>query len=146
MANIRQKTSHNFNPEKKWVIIDAKDANLGRLASFVASKLRGKDKTTFSPFIDCGDYVVVINAKLITTTGQKLDQKTYYHYSGYPGGLKETKLKDLLNRKPEFPLMHAVKGMLPKNKLGNKILKNLRVFAGVEHTHQSQKPLEIKIN
>lgn len=126
--------------DKKWWIVDAEDKSLGRLASKIAQRLRGKDKAIFTPFLDCGDNVIVINAAKVRVTGGKLDKKVYHRYSGYPGGLRETRLRDMLDRKPEFPVWKAVKGMLPKNKLGRKQLKNLKVYAGSEHPHASQKP------
>ncbi len=132
--------------ERKWYVVDAKDMTLGRLSSEVAKVLRGKHKPTYTHHIDTGDFVIVINAKDIKVTGKKLDQKLYRHYTGYAGGLKEISLRDLLEKKPEKVIYEAVRGMLPKNRLGRKMLKKLRVYSGPEHKHEAQKPevLEIK--
>lgn len=132
--------------ERKWYVVDAKDMTLGRLSSEVAKVLRGKHKPTYTPHIDTGDFVIVINAKDIKVTGKKLDQKLYRHYTGYAGGLKEISLRNLLEKKPEKVIYEAVRGMLPKNRLGRKMLKKLRVYSGPEHKHEAQKPevLEIK--
>jgi len=126
--------------EKKWLIIDAKDIVLGRLASQVALLLRGKHKPTFTPHTDGGDYVIVINADKIKVTGNKLEDKKYYTHTLYPGGLKTKVLKDILETKPEYIIEEAVKGMLPKNKLGKQMFKKLKVFKGSEHPHESQQP------
>lgn len=128
------------NVERKWYVIDADGVVLGRLASQVALMLRGKHKPTFTPHVDTGDYIIVVNTDKIAMTGKKLDQKVYYHHSGYPGGLKETKYRDLLANKSEFALKKAVKGMLPKGPLGNAMLKKLKVYAGAEHPHAAQQP------
>ena len=131
------------NPDKidrKWYVVDAKGATLGRLASEVASVLRGKNKPEFTPHVDCGDYVIVVNADKIKVTGKKLDQKIYYHHSDYVGGMKETTLKELLAKKPERVIEFAVKGMLPKGPLGRKMYTKLHVYAGPEHNHAAQKP------
>jgi large subunit ribosomal protein L13 len=125
---------------RKWFVIDAEGQNLGRLSSQIAHILRGKHKPTFSPSVDTGDYVIVVNAEKIKVTGRKLDQKTYVRHSGHLGRRKETKLKDMLNKKPEFVISHAVKGMLPKNNLGRAMLTKFHVYAGPEHKHQAQKP------
>ncbi len=132
--------------ERKWYVVDAADHTLGRLASEVASVLRGKNKPTYTPHMDTGDYVIVVNADKIKVTGKKLDQKIYYHHSDYVGGMKETTLKDMLAKKPEYVIEHAVKGMLPKGPLGRQMYKKLRVYAGPEHEQAAQKPevLEIK--
>ncbi len=137
------------NPDKidrKWYVVDAKGCTLGRLASEVASVLRGKNKPVFTPHVDCGDYVVVINAKEIKVTGKKLDQKIYYNHSDYVGGMKETTLRELLAKKPERVIELAVKGMLPKGPLGRKMYTKLHVYAGSEHEQMAQKPevMEIK--
>ena len=128
------------NPDKldrKWYVVDATGCTLGRLSSEVASVLRGKNKTCFTPHVDCGDYVIVVNADKIKVSGKKLDQKIYYHHSDYVGGMKETTLKELLAKKPiEF----AVKGMLPKGPLGRKMYTKLHVYAGPDHNHAAQKP------
>lgn len=126
--------------EKKWYIVDAKDQILGRLASGVARILRGKHKQIFTPHVDCGDYVIVINADKIKVTGKRQELKTYFHYSGYPGGAKFRTFKEYLQKHPEFVIEHAVKGMLPKGRLGRKIVKKLKVYAGEVHPHQAQKP------
>ena len=126
--------------ERKWYVIDADGVVLGRLASQVALMLRGKHKPTFTSHVDTGDYIIVVNTDKIAMTGRKLDQKIYYHHSGYPGGLKETKYRDLLANKSEFALKKAVRGMLPKGPLGNKMFKKLKVYAGAEHPHAAQQP------
>ena len=126
--------------QRKWYVVDAEGVVLGRLASQVASILRGKNKPTFTPHVDTGDYVIVINADKIVLTGKKLDQKIYYKHSGYPGGLKETPYRRLLAEKPEFVIRHAVTGMLPKGPLGRAMAKKLKVFAGPEHDHAAQQP------
>ena len=137
------RTTHITKPqdvERKWFVVDAAGQNLGRLSSQIAHILRGKHKPTFSPSVDTGDYVIVINADKVKVTGRKLDQKTYTRYSGYIGHKKEIKLRDVLNKKPEFVLSHAVKGMLPKNTLGRKMFAKFHVYAGPEHKHQAQQP------
>ena len=126
--------------ERQWYVVDATGHTLGRLASEVASILRGKNKPTFTPHIDTGDYVIIVNADQINVTGKKMDQKIYRHYSGYVGGMKEQTLKEKLARKPEDVLYLAVKGMLPKGPLGRQMIKKLFVYAGPEHKHQAQKP------
>jgi large subunit ribosomal protein L13 len=141
--------SYMANPskiERKWYVVDATGHTLGRLTSEIASILRGKNKPEFTPHVDTGDYVIVVNAEKIKVTGKKLDQKIYYHHSEYVGGMKETTLKDMLAKKPEYVIEHAVKGMLPKGPLGRQMAKKLHVYAGAEHDHAAQKPevLEIK--
>ena len=126
--------------DRKWYVVDATDMTLGRLASEVAKVLRGKNKAIFTPHIDTGDYVIVINAEKIAVTGKKLDQKIYYHHSDYVGGMKETTLREKLAKKPESVIELAVKGMLPKGPLGRQMLKKLHVYAGPEHKHEAQKP------
>lgn len=126
--------------ERKWYVVDAAGQTLGRLASEVASILRGKRKPTYTPHVDTGDFVIVINASQIALTGKKLDQKKYRRHTGYPGGLKETTARDMLAKKPEKMIELAVKGMLPKNSLGRKQLKKLKVYAGAEHPHEAQQP------
>ena len=126
--------------EKKWYVIDAEGQTLGRLASEVAAILRGKNKPYYTPNIDTGDFVIVINAEKIVLTGKKLTDKYYYRHSGYPGGLKSTQYKDLIATKPELVIEKAVKGMLPKGKLGRAQGKKLKVYAGPEHKHQAQNP------
>ena len=126
--------------DRKWYVVDATGLTLGRLASEVASVLRGKKKPIFTPHIDTGDYVIVINAEKIAVTGKKLDQKIYYHHSEYVGGMKKATLREKLNKKPEQVIEHAVKGMLPKGPLGREMYKKLFVYAGPEHKHAAQKP------
>ena len=128
------------NVDRKWYVVDATDQTLGRLASEVAKVLRGKNKPIFTPHIDTGDNVIVINADKIKVTGKKLDQKVYYHHSDYVGGMKETTLKEMLNKKPEQVIELAVKGMLPKGPLGRQMYTKLHVYAGPEHQHAAQKP------
>ncbi|MEC7912156.1 MAG: 50S ribosomal protein L13 [Pseudomonadota bacterium] len=123
-----------------WYIVDASNKVLGRLATKLADKLRGKDKSTFTPHVDGGDYVVVINAEKVKVTGNKFNNKKYYTHSTYPGGLKMKIFKDLIKTKPEYIIEKAVKGMLPKNKLGKQIFKKLKVYKGSEHPHESQQP------
>lgn len=126
--------------ERKWYVVDATGYTLGRLSSEIAKVLRGKNKPTYTPHIDTGDYVIVINAEHIKVTGKKLDQKIYYNHSDYVGGMKETTLKEMLAKKPERVIELAVKGMLPKGPLGRAMIKKLHVYAGPEHGHQAQKP------
>ena len=126
--------------ERKWYVVDATGYTLGRLASEVAKILRGKNKPIFTPFIDTGDYVIITNADKIKVTGKKLEQKVYYRHSDYVGGMKETTLKEMLNKKPERVIELAVKGMLPKGPLGRTMYKKLFVYAGPEHKHEAQKP------
>ena len=132
--------------ERKWYVVDATDLTLGRLASEVAAVLRGKNKPIFTPHIDTGDNVIIVNAEKIKVTGKKLNQKLYRSHSAYTGGFKETTLKEMMDKKPEQVIIHAVKGMLPKNALGKNMLKKLHVYAGADHKHQAQKPevLELK--
>lgn len=126
--------------ERKWHIVDADGQTLGRVATVIATHLRGKHKPTFDPSVDCGDFVVVINAGKIRVTGRRLDQKKYYRHSGYPGGLREITLRDQLERYPTRPIVAAVKGMLPKNSLGRAMMKKMKVYAGAEHPHAAQQP------
>ena len=126
--------------DRKWYVVDAEGQTLGRLASEVAKVLRGKNKPIFTPHIDCGDYVIIINADKVAVTGRKLDQKIYYHHSDYVGGMKETTLREKMNKKPEEVVELAVKGMLPKGPLGRQMYKKLFVYAGSEHKHAAQKP------
>ena len=127
---------------RKWYVVDASKYTLGRLASQVASVLRGKHKPYYTPYTDCGDYVVVVNAKDVKLTGNKLDQKTYFHHTGYIGGAKFVPIKEVLEKHPERVFEHAVKGMLPKGALGEQMYKKLHVYAGPEHEQQAQKPEE----
>ena len=126
--------------ERKWYVVDAEGCTLGRLASGVASVLRGKNKPQFTPHVDTGDYVIVVNADKIKVTGKKLEQKIYYNHSDYVGGMRETTLKEMLAKKPERVIELAVKGMLPKGPLGRQMIKKLHVYAGAEHGHEAQKP------
>ncbi len=126
--------------ERKWHVVDAEGKTLGRLASEIARVLRGKHKPIFTPYMDTGDYVIVVNAEKIKVSGKKLKQKIYYHHSGYVGGMKETTLKEMLAKKPERVLELAVRGMLPKGPLGRQMYKKLFVYAGPEHKHAAQKP------
>ena len=132
--------------ERKWYVVDATGYTLGRLASEVAKVLRGKNKPIFTPHMDCGDYVIIVNADKVTVTGKKLDQKIYYHHSEYVGGMKETTLREMMTKKPEKVVKLAVKGMLPKGALGKSMLKKLHVYAGPDHEQAAQKPevLEFK--
>ena len=132
--------------ERKWYVVDATGHTLGRLTSEIAKVLRGKNKPTYTPFIDTGDYVIVVNADKIKVTGKKLEQKIYFNHSGHVGGVRETKLADMMAKKPTDVITLAVKGMLPKGPLGRAMLKKLHVYAGPEHPHAAQKPeaLEIK--
>ncbi|MCM1027542.1 MAG: 50S ribosomal protein L13 [Roseburia sp.] len=130
--------------DRKWYVVDATDMTLGRLASQVASVLRGKNKPIFTPHMDTGDYVIIVNAEKIKVTGKKLDQKIYHHHSAYVGGMKETTLREKLNKKPEEVVEMAVKGMLPKGPLGRQMYKKLFVYAGPEHKHAAQKPEVLK--
>ncbi|EYE87730.1 50S ribosomal protein L13 [Fervidicella metallireducens AeB] len=132
--------------QRKWYVVDATDKTLGRLASQVAAILRGKNKATFTPHVDTGDYVIIINAEKVALTGKKLDQKLYRKHSLYPGGLKETPYRKMLETKPELVVEEAVRRMLPKGPLGSKMFKKLKVYAGAQHEHEAQKPevLELK--
>jgi large subunit ribosomal protein L13 len=126
--------------EKKWYLVDAKDKVLGRVASRVAAALRGKNKPSFTPFMDMGDNVIVINADKVRLTGGKPLKKIYYHHSGYPGGIKEARFVDVMKKNPTFPLKNAIKGMLPHNRLGRRQFLHVKVYAGASHPHQAQKP------
>lgn len=128
-----------------WLVVDAEDVVLGRLASQVAARLRGKHNPLYTPHVDCGDFVVVINADKIKLTGRKEEQKMYYHHSGYMGGLKSINAEKLRQKRPEDLLRSAVKGMLPKNRLGRKLYKKLKVYAGSEHPHQAQQPQPLEL-
>ena len=131
---------------EEWYVIDATDEVLGRLASQVAKILRGKNKPSYTPHADCGDYVIVVNAEKVKLTGKKLTDKVYTRHTGYPGGQRFATAADYLKKKPEFVIEEAVRGMLPKTRLGEAIFKNLKVYAGPEHNHQAQTPKEIKLN
>lgn len=130
--------------ERKWYVIDAEGQTLGRLSTQVATILRGKHKPTYTPHVDTGDHVIIINAEKVVLTGKKLDQKKFRWHTGYLGGLKERSYRDMMQKQPEKVLMHSVKGMLPKNSLGRQMLKKLRVYAGPEHDHQAQMPEVLK--
>ncbi|MBQ2638317.1 50S ribosomal protein L13 [Candidatus Saccharibacteria bacterium] len=141
MKTYSQKSSEI---SREWYLIDASTLPLGKLAVVIADKLMGKSKVTYTPHIDNGDYVVVINAKKLVVTGNKLEAKKYYHHSGFPGGLKELSLQEVLEKDPALAIREAVKGMLPKNKLSADRLARLRIFDGAEHAHTAQTPKEIK--
>jgi large subunit ribosomal protein L13 len=126
--------------EREWFVVDAQGQTLGRLATRIATLLRGKHKPLYTPHVDCGDYVIVVNAQEVNVTGQKLDQKIYYRHSGYPGGLRQVTLRRRLQTHPERVIEAAVRGMLPKNRLGRKMFKKLKVYAGPDHPHQAQQP------
>lgn len=131
---------------KEWLVVDATDAALGRLASFVATRLRGKHKPNFTPHVDCGDQVIVINADKVKLTGNKWTDRVYFTHSGYPGGQKETTPAEMFAKNPARLVEHAIKGMLPKNRLGRELFRNLYVYVGSEHPHGAQKPKEVNIN
>jgi large subunit ribosomal protein L13 len=130
---------------RDWYLVDAEGKTLGRIATQIADRLRGKGKTVFTPHVDTGDFVVVINAEKIAVTGKKLEQKIYYKHSGYPGGLRERTLQEQLNRQPTEVLRKAVKGMLPRNKLGRAQLTKLKIYAGPEHPHEAQEPTTLEV-
>jgi large subunit ribosomal protein L13 len=131
--------------ERKWYVVDAEGKTLGRMASEIASVLRGKNKPIYTPHVDCGDYVIVINAEKVEVTGKKRKEKIYKRHTGYPGGLRETTFEKLQARKPEEIIKHAVKGMLPDGKLGRQMFKKLKVYAGPVHAHEAQKPEALEI-
>ncbi len=130
--------------ERKWWLVDAEDQVLGRLASRIVLVLRGKHKPIYSPHMETGDFVVVVNAEKVKITGNKREEKLYYRHSGYPGGLKTEVLGKILMKKPTFPLEHAIKGMIPKGKMGRKIFLNVKIYAGPEHPHEAQKPEKLE--
>ncbi len=130
---------------KEWYLVDANGQTLGRLATRISTVLLGKHKPTYTPGVDMGAFVIVVNAEKIQVTGNKLEEKIYYQYSGYPGGLKETRLRDLLKKHPERVLQKAVWGMVPHNRMGRKLMKKLRVYAGPDHPHQAQRPKELDL-
>ena len=132
------------NDNKSWLIIDAENQTLGRFASQVANIVRGKTKTNYTPHADCGDYVIIINAEKIRLTGKKMDDKVYTRYTGYPGGATVESFKALMKTKPEKVLTHAIKGMIPHNRLGAQVIKKLKVYRGTEHPHAAQKPEALK--
>lgn len=144
----QEKITRFIKPEdanRKWYIVDAKDQVLGRLATQIATVIRGKNKPTFTPNFDTGDFVIVINASQVKVTGKREFLKTYSHHSGYPGGLKTQSFTELMAKKPEFVIENAVKGMLPKNRLGNQLIKKLKVYADENHPHSAQKPEQLKL-
>ena len=138
-------TAKKEDIERQWFVIDAKDQTLGRMASQIASILRGKHKPIFTPHMDTGDFVIVVNAAKIHVTGDRLDQKLYYRHSGYPGGLRSKSLRQMLRDKPEDVIYEAVRRMLPKNNLGRQMLKKLKVYAGPEHPHAAQQPVKLEL-
>ena len=144
---LAQRLTHTFQPsevEKKWYVVDAAGQTLGRVASRVAHVLRGKHKPAFTPNTDCGDFVVVVNADKVKVTGKRTELKTYFHYTGYPGGATVESFKELMEVNPERVMTHAVKGMIPHNRLGARIMKKLRVYRGTAHPHDAQKPESLK--
>lgn len=142
---MRTYTVKKESIEREWFVVNAEGKTLGRLATQIASILRGKHKPTFTPWLDCGDFVIVVNADKVKVTGNRVDEKVYYRYSGYPGGLKEITLRDQLSKHPQRVLQSAVKGMLPHNPLGRKMFKKLKVYAGAEHPHAAQKPKALEL-
>jgi large subunit ribosomal protein L13 len=139
--------TYSAKPEeivRRWYVVDATDQILGRLSTHIATILRGKHKPMFTPHMDCGDYVIVVNAERVRVTGNKLEEKMYYHHSGYPGGLRETRLKEQLIKHPERVIGDAVRRMLPKNLLAEKVIMKLKIYAGPEHPHKAQNPEELK--
>ena len=137
---MKSYTAKPSDIERKWYVVDAEGKTLGRLATEVATVLRGKHKPTFTPHMDCGDYVIVVNAEKVDVTGKKRKEKVYKRHTGYPGGLREITFEKLLEKKPEEIVRHAVKGMMPKGRLGRQMYKKLKVYTGPEHNHQAQKP------
>ena len=125
---------------REWYVVDAAGKTLGRLATRISQILKGKHKPIYTPSVDVGDFVIVVNADKVAVTGRKMDQKTYYRHTGYPGGIRETNLSEMIKRHPTFAITNAVKGMLPKNRLGRRMLRKLKVYAGPEHPHQAQQP------
>lgn len=148
MDTLSYKTisANKATANKEWLLVDAEGQTLGRLASKVAKILRGKYKTNFTPHVDCGDNVIVINAEKIQLSGNKLEDKTYLRYTGYPGGQRSTTASELLNKHPERLIEKSIKGMLPKNKLGADLFRNLKVYAGEAHNQEAQKPRAINLN
>jgi len=142
---VRTFTQKQEEIERDWYVIDAEGETLGRLASKIAPILKGKHKPIYTPHLDCGDFVVIVNAEKVRVTGRKLDQKFYHRHSGYPGGLTSISLRDQLDKHPERVLTAAIRGMLPKNKLGRRMIKKLKVYAGDEHPHQAQQPKPLEL-
>jgi large subunit ribosomal protein L13 len=145
-TTVRTFQAKEVEVEKKWFVIDADGMVLGRLAANIARVLRGKNKPIFTPHIDTGDFVIVINAEKVRVTGKRIEQKSYFSHSGYPGGTKVRMFKDLVVKNPRFVIEHAVKGMLPHNRLGRRIVKKLKVYAGDSHPHAAQNPEELKLD
>lgn len=146
MANLHFTTKHAnaATVQRNWYVVDGTNQTVGRIAARIAAILRGKNKAYYTPHVDCGDYVIIINSEKVVLTGKKMDQKLYDHYTGYPGGLKEEKAKDLIKRRPAVVMERAIKGMLPKNRLGRKMYGKLFVYVGENHPHTAQKPQELK--
>ncbi len=142
---MRTFTQKQEEIERDWYVVDAEGETLGRLASKIAPILKGKHKPIYTPHLDCGDFVVIVNAEKVRVTGRKLDQKFYHRHSGYPGGLTSISLRDQLDKHPERVLTAAIRGMLPKNKLGRRMIKKLKVYAGDEHPHQAQQPKPLEL-
>ena len=145
---LQQRLTYSFKQdevEPKWYLVDASGKTLGRIASRIAHVLRGKHKPSFTTNIDCGDFVVVVNADKVKVEGRRTDLKTYFHYSGYPGGAKVESFKELMKTDPESVFMHAVKGMIPHNRLGARVIRKLKVYAGTSHPHAAQKPEPLKV-
>jgi large subunit ribosomal protein L13 len=142
---VKTYTVRKGDIKREWYVVDAQGKTLGRLASEIASILRGKHKPIYAPHLDCGDYVIVVNAEKVRVTGKKLDQKFYHRHTGYPGGLKSINLRDQLQRHPTRVLQAAVRGMLPKNRLGRAMIKKLKVYAGGSHPHQAQQPKVLEL-
>ena len=142
---MKTRSAKKSEVDRKWYLVDANDLVLGRLASRIAIYLRGKHKAIFTPHVDTGDFIVVVNAGKVRLTGKKLDQKVYYRHSNYPGGLRSETARSLLARRPEQVLVNAVSGMLPKNRLGRQMIKKLKVYSGPEHPHSSQQPQALSI-
>lgn len=148
MKGLNIQRTYVANPEqvqREWYVVDATDKTLGRLASQIAQILRGKHKPEYTPHVDTGDFIIVVNAEKVNVTGRKLDQKSYYQHSGYPGGLRETKLRRQLELHPERVIEAAVRGMLPRGPLGRKMFKKLKIYAGPEHPHQAQQPKALEL-
>ena len=139
-VNVKTYVVKESDIEREWFVVDATGQTLGRLASNIAKILKGKHKVIYSPYLDVGDYVIVVNADKIAVTGRKMEQKMYHRHTGYPGGLRSLTLKDQLERHPTFAVKAAIRGMLPKNRLGRRMLKKLKVYAGSDHPHQAQQP------
>jgi large subunit ribosomal protein L13 len=148
MSKLHFTTKHanEATVQRKWYVVDGTNQTVGRMCSKIAAILRGKNKAYYTPHVDCGDFVIVINCEKVVFTGNKMDEKEYLTFSGYPGGLKGEIAKDLLKRRPEVVIERAIKGMLPKNRLGRKMYKKLFVYAGAEHPHAAQKPAELSFN